>query len=188
MKVTQKRFRSPPTLSDGLTYNRTNFSALQATTSRSAHGQVVVNDVQSVINNTTKTTWVKGCQLSSTMTTREKGYQLSTIWVQWQPEWRVISYQQYEYNDNLSERLSVINDTSTMTTWVKGCQLSTIRLTRVKGCQLSTIQVQKWPMWSLTCVAYDLWPVWPMTYVVAGLCGLWLVTYVINDLCGQWLM
>ena len=35
--------------------------------------------------------------------------------------------------------LPVINNTSTMTTWVKGCQLSTIR-------------VRKWPVWSMTCV------------------------------------
>ena len=34
---------------------------------------------------------------------------------------------------------SVNNDTSIMTTWVKGCELSTIRPTWVKGCQLLTI-------------------------------------------------
>ena len=56
------------------------------------------------------------------------GCQLLTIQVQWQPKWRVISYWQYEYNDDLSEGLSVIDDTNTMTTWVKGCQLSTIRV------------------------------------------------------------
>ena len=54
------------------------------------------------------------------------GCRLSTIRVQWRLEWRVISYQWYEYNDNMSEGLLVIDDTSTMTTWVKGCQLLTI--------------------------------------------------------------
>ena len=57
----QKRFRSPPTVSthNGLTYDRTNSSALQATTSRGAHGRVVVNDTTDlnkrlpVINDTT---------------------------------------------------------------------------------------------------------------------------------------
>ena len=39
----------------------------------------------------------------------------------------VASYQQYEYNDNLSEGLSVINNT-TKTTWVKGCQLLTMQV------------------------------------------------------------
>ena len=48
--VAQKRFRSPPTVS---TYDRVNSSALQATTSRGAHGRVVVNDAKSVINNMT---------------------------------------------------------------------------------------------------------------------------------------
>ena len=42
-----------PSTHDGLTYDRTNSSALQATTSRGAHGRVVVNDAQSVINDTT---------------------------------------------------------------------------------------------------------------------------------------
>ena len=44
------------------------------------------------------------------------------------------------YKDEPSEGLPVINDTSTMTTWVKGCQLSTICMmtTWVKGRQLST--------------------------------------------------
>ena len=32
-----------------------------------------------------------------------------------------------DYDHNLSEGLPVIHDTSTMTTWVKGCQLSTTR-------------------------------------------------------------
>ena len=58
----------------------------------------------SVINNTTKTTWVKGCQLS-------------TIWVQWRPEWKVISYQWYD-DDNLSEGLPIINDTNAKMTCV----------------------------------------------------------------------
>ena len=39
-----------------------------------------------------------------------------------------IRYRRYEYNDSLSERLPVIDNTSTMTTWVKDCQLSTIRV------------------------------------------------------------
>ena len=48
--VAQKRVRSPPTVS---TYNRVNSSALQATTSRGAHGRVVVNDAKLVINDMT---------------------------------------------------------------------------------------------------------------------------------------
>ena len=88
------------------------FSTLQANIART-------DGWFSVINNTTKTTWVKG-------------YQLSTIQVQWRPEWRVASYRQYEYNNDLSEGLSVINDT-TKTTWMKGCHSSTIR-------------VRKWPI------------------------------------------
>ena len=48
--VAQKRFRSPLTVS---TYDRVNSSALQATTSRGAHGRVVVNDAKSVINDMT---------------------------------------------------------------------------------------------------------------------------------------
>ena len=38
---------------NGLTYDRDNSSALQATAARGAHGQVVVNDAKSVINDTT---------------------------------------------------------------------------------------------------------------------------------------
>ena len=38
------------------------------------------------------------------------------------------TYRQYKYNDDLSERLPVIDDTGIMTTWVKSCQLSTIRV------------------------------------------------------------
>ena len=121
---------------------------------------------------------------TSTMTTWVKGYQLSTIRVQWRSEWRVISYWRYEYNDDLSEGLSVINDTtnlseglpvindtSTMTTWVKGYQLSTIRPTWVKGCQLSTIRVQKWPVWLMICVVDDLcerspmWSIYTLEYL-----------------------
>ena len=85
--IAQKRFWSPPMASthDGLTYDKANSFALQATTTHGVYGRVVA------------------------------------------------SYQQYEYNNDLSEGLPIINDTSTMTTWVKGCQLSTIR-------------VQKWPM------------------------------------------
>ena len=53
--VVQKRFRLPPMVSthDGLTYDRVNASALQATTAHGPHGQVVVNDAKSVINNMT---------------------------------------------------------------------------------------------------------------------------------------
>ena len=40
----------------------------------------------------------------------------------------VANYWQYKYNDNLSEELLVIEDTSIMTTWVKGYQLSTIQV------------------------------------------------------------
>ena len=53
--VAQKYFRSPPMISiqDGLTYDRVNSSALQATAARDAHGQVIVNDAKSVINDKT---------------------------------------------------------------------------------------------------------------------------------------
>ena len=64
----------------------------------------------------------------STITTWMKGCQLSTIWIQWRPKWKIVSYRRYGYNDDLSERLSVINDTSTTTTWMKGYQLLTIRV------------------------------------------------------------
>ena len=68
----QKRFWSPPIASihDGLTYNKVNSSALQATTARGTYG------------------------------------------------WVVASYQQYEYNDDLSKGLPVINDTSAKMTCV----------------------------------------------------------------------
>ena len=59
-------------------------------------------------------TWVKGCQLSTIRLTWVKDCQLLTIRVQWRSEWRVISYQQYKYNDDLSEKLSVINDTTNL--------------------------------------------------------------------------
>ena len=53
-----------------------------------------------------------------------------------------------------------------MTTWVKGCQSSTIR-------------VRNWPVWlSPNQRVEDLcgqWPVWSMTCVVNDLCGQWLV-------------
>ena len=75
--------------------------------------------------------------------------QLTRIRIQWQPKWKVVSYQRYKYNDNLSERLPVINDTSIMTTWVKDYQLSTIQPTWVKDYQLSTIQVQWQPEWKI---------------------------------------
>ena len=65
-----------------LTLRCVNSSAFQAMAACGEHGWVVVNDVQSVINDTAKTTWVKG-------------YQLSRIGVQWRPEWRVASYQWY---------------------------------------------------------------------------------------------
>ena len=47
--------------------------------------------------------------------------------------WRagMSSYQWYD-EDDLSEGLSVINNTSTMTTWIKGYQLSTIRWRRLE--------------------------------------------------------
>ena len=40
-------------LMDSRIYSRVNSSALQAMAAYGAHGQVIVNDVQSVINNTT---------------------------------------------------------------------------------------------------------------------------------------
>ena len=49
--------------------------------------------------------------LSTIQPTWGEGYQLSTIWVQWWPEWRVISYQRYD-KDDLSEELLLINNTS----------------------------------------------------------------------------
>ena len=48
--VAQKRFQSPPTIS---TYDKVNSSTLQATTSRGAHGRVIVNNAKSIINNIT---------------------------------------------------------------------------------------------------------------------------------------
>ena len=68
--------------------------------------------------------WLPVIDNTSTMTTWVKGYQLSTIW-QRRPEWKVASHRRYEYNDNLSEGLPVINN-MIKTTWVKGCQSSTI--------------------------------------------------------------
>ena len=68
-----------------------------------------------VINNTTDLS--KGLPIInniSTMMTWVKGCQLSTIQVQWRPEWRVASYRRYKYNDDLSEGLSVINDTTNL--------------------------------------------------------------------------
>ena len=56
---------------------------------------------------------------TSIMTTWVKSYQLSTIW-QKKPKWKVASYWWYEYNDDLSKGLPVIDNTSTITTWVKG--------------------------------------------------------------------
>ena len=51
----QKGFRSPPMAStyDGLTYDRVNSSAHQATAARGVHGRVVVNDAKSVITDMT---------------------------------------------------------------------------------------------------------------------------------------
>ena len=48
--VAQKCFWLLPTV---FTYDRVNSSALQAMAARSAHGQVVVNDAKSVINDMT---------------------------------------------------------------------------------------------------------------------------------------
>ena len=92
----------------------------------------------SVINNTTKTTGVKGCQLL-------------TIWVQWRSEWKVISYQRYN-DDNLSEGLPVINDTSAKMIFV---------VNNLCGCPFNQRLI--------TCMAYDLcgrWLVWHMTCMV----------------------
>ena len=79
------------------------------------------------------------------MTTWVKGYQLSTIRVQWRPEWRVISYQQYEYIDNLSEGLSVINDMTNLSE-----ELPVINDASAK----------------MTCVVYDLFRSTPVEVAV----------------------
>ena len=94
----------------------------------------------------------------------------------------VISYWRYKYNGNLSEGLPVIEDTSTITTWVKGCQSSTIR-------------VRIWPVWSMTCVVDDLWSMagvvddlcdrWPVVNDRCGQWPVWLMTYVVDDRCGR---
>ena len=54
---------------DGLTYDRANSSALQATAARGAHGRVVVNDAKSVINDTNaKMTCVVVLSINALMT------------------------------------------------------------------------------------------------------------------------
>ena len=115
-------------------------SILQAMVTRGACGRVVINNIidlseeLSVINDI------------SIMTTWIKVYQLSTIRVQWRPEWRVISYQKYEYNDNINKRLSVINDMM-KTTWVKGYQLSTIQVQWQPKWMVISYQQYNQPEW-----------------------------------------
>ena len=114
---------------------------------------------------------------------------------------------------SLSEGLPVIDDTSTMTTWVKGCQLSTIRPTWVKGCQLSTIRPTwvngcqlstirpTWvkgcqlsmirPTWVKGCQLSTIRPTWvkgcQLSTIRVRKWPVWLMTYVVNDLCGRYL-
>ena len=80
----------------------------------------------SVINNTTNLS---------------EGFQLSTIWLQWRPEWRTVSYR-YEYNDNRSEGLPVINDTSAKMTFVILFWINTLKNWVVNN------QCARWPVWS----------------------------------------
>ena len=54
---------------DGLTYDRANSSALQATAARGAYGQVVINNAKSVINDTNiKMTCVVVLSINALMT------------------------------------------------------------------------------------------------------------------------
>ena len=94
-------------------------------------------------------------------------------WVQSRPKWKVVSYQWYKYNNDLSEGLSVINNT-TKTTWVKSCQSSIIWVQKWLVWLSFSINVW-WPIWSLACVAYDLWSVWSMICMFNGLYSLWPV-------------
>ena len=112
---------------------------------------------------TIRPTWVKGCQLSM-------------IRVEWRPEWRVASYQwydqlewrvasywRYEYNDNLSEGLPVITNTSAKMICVIVLSINVL-MTFVVDNLCDYLFNQR-----LMICSHLL--VWPMTYVVTGLCG-----------------
>ena len=143
---------------------------------------------------TIRQTWVKSCQLSTIWPTWVKGCQLLTIQVQWRPKWMVISYQQYKYNDNLSEKLSVINNTTDLserllvinntTNLSKG--LPVINNTSVKITFVIVFSINAWwpvvanlcGLWTiglLVYIAYNLWDCWPFWSITYDLCGLWSV-------------
>ena len=104
-----------------------------------------------------------------------------------------------KYNDNLSEGLSVINDMSTMTTWVKDYQLSTIRWRQSKWRVISYQQcdeddlseglsviddtVQQRPVW-LFSQLMPWWLVWSLACVPYDLCGCWSVWPMIYEVAG----
>ena len=116
---------------------------------------------------------------------------------------RLLVAQTNKYNDDLSEWLLVIDNTSTMTTWVKDYQLSTIQQRRpewkvashqrynTKTTYVVVLSINTlitcmvaglcglWPIgYPLNQCLDDLgscWPIWPITYAVAGLCDLWPV-------------
>ena len=77
----------------------------------------------------------------------------------------VISYQRYEYNDNLSEGLSVINDTTNLSEGLPVINDTSAKMT----CVVDDLCGCPFNQRLMTC---GRWPVWPMTYGVAGLCGL----------------
>ena len=81
----------------------------------------------SVINDTTKTTWVKGCQLS-------------TIQVRSQPEWRFVRHQQYECKNDQCGWWLVWSTTQPL--WSKTCVVNDLCGQWLYG---------RWPVWWTTC-------------------------------------
>ena len=119
---------------DGSTYpsyNNDTSYASQYTAVCDAHGRVVVNDVQPVINNTTNLS--EGLPVINDTTNLSEG--LPVI----------------KDMTNLSEGLPVINNTSIIMTWIKGCQLSMIWL----DCVVNDLCGQ-WLVWLMTCMVNDL--------------------------------
>ena len=114
-----------------------------------------------VINNTTSLN--EGLLViddTSIMITSVKGCQLSTI-RQRRPKWTVASYWQYEYYDNLSEGLSVINDTNAKMTCMVVLTINALMTCMVDnlcGCLFNQclITCGQWPMWPMIWVVYDL--------------------------------
>ena len=56
-------------------------------------------------------------------------------------------YEMYEYNDDLSEGLSVINNTTDLSEELPVINNASTTTTGVNSCQLSIIQMRKWSMW-----------------------------------------